>query len=167
MPLVQEPTWDASITFVDNDGNKARMGLKFRSTLAYAEAAATVQSIATAAAAVTNAAILSFSLATGFRDDTIDTSAISEASDVEGKLVFQFRADNGQLVKTELPSPKGELVVAGTNVADPANAAVAAFIDAVINGAGGINNGPVTNTSSDLSSVVLPVRKIHRASSKG
>lgn len=167
MALVRDTTSTGSITFVDNDGNKARMSVLFLSSLTDVEALATMDALVDAALLVSNAAVASYSFTTGFTDNEIDPALISEASDVEGKLVFQFRAGNGQTVKTELPSPRGELIVAGTNVADPANAAVAAFIAAMTSGNVGANNGPTTNTGVDLDQAILPIRKIHRASSKG
>lgn len=163
MPLVENDYWIATITFVDNDDNRASFGVYLPGASLYADAYTDLSGIATAAAALSNAEVLSLSLTRNAHEDALNYATISEASDVERKAAFSFRGDN-PVVRTrlELPSIDNTFVVEGTNVIDVNNATVQAFITALLTTA-----GIITNRGEVLTMVDGGPRKIHRGSSKG
>lgn len=165
MALEPYTTYRVSVSMRDRDNNISNVGFNYpaANTIGNVEAELT-GTVIPAIAAISDAVVVGYSINYGAGDDVAPVAP--ETSDVERKGVFTFRVDNGQVVKYEVPSIRNTLVVDGTNVLNPADAAVIAFIAAITSpGIEGLQ--PVSNVGGLIVSQASPARKMHRRSSKG
>lgn len=169
MALVPDAVWTIVLSFRDRDKNPATLTLYFPGS----ESAANVQTAITgtlipAVSALSDAVLTGYRYSFGAREtDPAVLGAAPEASDVERKASFVFRDSGLGTMKLELPSINNTFVVDGSNIIDPANASVAAFIDAIIDtGIADLGNF-VTFRNLALIERVGSVKKIHRRSEKG
>lgn len=116
---------------------------------------------------VSDAVVTGYSYSFG-GTETDPTALIADPnSNVEKKMSLVFRDSGGGTAKFEIPSPRASLLVAGTQNFDPANAAVAALIAALIN-TGVLDTASVVNFRGlPLTARLGAVRQIHRGSRKG
>lgn len=154
-----------SVTIEDRDGNRRPASITFPGTLTIADILANLAATEAVIAGITNGNIVGGSVNIPLLQDTPPALA-PEASDVERKGTFVFRTAAGTYAKYEVPSVDPAIVVDNSNVIDPANAAVAAYVAFMQNGYPGAANGPVTGAGTQLESL-FSAKKTHRASSKG
>jgi hypothetical protein len=163
--IVQEPFWTLTVSFQDRDLNKGSVQFYIANTVLIADIITNLNTII-----IPRISALSDATVTGWtlnRSAYEDAPALAgEASDVERKGTFNFRAANNRPVTLQIPSFKNTLVVDRTNQIATTDALVAQFIDMVINGVilGVVR--PVSVTGSDVTSFVDAYKR-HRASSKG
>lgn len=168
MALTQQAFYDVSFSFVDRDRNRSNTSIRLLSSLNISAATTAAQAIGTRLAAISDAVLDVMNITLGFADPDIGFADAPETADVERKGVFVFTDATGtQKVTVQVPSIKNTLVVDGTNVINPADAAVIALVDAFINTALGAGNSPVTVAGVDLTKQLGTGKKTHRASSKG
>lgn len=168
MAIVNDATWRMNVGFKDRDNNASTMTFYYPGS----ESAANVQGFLTgtlvpALQALSDAVVTGWSYSfSGTETDPLVLDA-PETSDVERKASFVFRDSGNGFMKLEVPSVRNTLVVDGTQNLDPANAAVAAFIDAIVDtGALDLTNA-VNFRNLALIARVGAVKKIHRKSTKG
>lgn len=164
MALVENPGYDLSFTLQDLDLNKRGFTIRLPDGIVVDDVVAALSgTFQTLLAGISDAVLVGYSLS----KSAYDPAAVDapESSDVERKGSFVFRATNNQLGKMEVPSIKNTLVINKTNQIDTDNAAVAAFVDFILNGLVGLGQ-PVTNTGASYTSLVS-AEKIHRGSSRG
>lgn len=158
MPLATDAPWSVNTTFLDRDGNKSTSTIYYDQALAYDAVATAAGTLYTAMTNISDAQIVAQTISRNFEDpDLID--APPETSDVERKLLLTFRDSDRRAVSVTIPSVRNTLVVDGTNVVDPANVAVSAFVTALV-GTG------VTSRGLDIIKLDK-ARKVHRRSSEG
>lgn len=165
MALEPYATYRVSVSLRDRDNNLSSVGFNYPSanTIGNVEAELT-GTVIPAIQALSDAVVVGWSINYGAGDNVAPLAP--ETSDVERKGVFTFRADNGQIVKFEIPSIRNTLVVDGTNVLNPADAGVIAFISAMT--AAGVDGlQAVSNVGGLLLAQASPAKKMHRRSSKG
>lgn len=168
MAIVNDAVWTINVGYKDRDNNTSTQTFYFPGT----ESAANVQTLITgtlipALVAITDAVITGYRYSFGGRETDPAALIAPETSDVERKASFVFRDEGLGFMKVEIPSVDNLLVVDGTQNLDPANAAVAAFIDMVVDtGIADLGN-LVTFRNLALIERVGAVRKIHRGSQKG
>jgi hypothetical protein len=165
MALVTEPTMSVTISIMDRDRNISTLGFYIVNggLLAVIEASVTGTMIP-AIQAITDSVVVAWTITTGAKDH--NPTLPGELSDVERKGVFSFRADNGASYVVAVPSFKNTMVIDETQIINKADAAVAAFIDMMLDGSVlGIAH-PVTYLGSDLVNLTKAVKK-HRGSSDG
>jgi hypothetical protein len=154
-----------TLSLLDRDRNIGTMSFSINNggTLAIIEAAIT-GTIIPAVQAITDSVVIAYTLSTGAHDYAPADPV--EASDVERKGVFSFRADNGASYVVAVPSIKNTMVIDRTNQINLADAAVIAFANMVTDGSIlGIAH-PVTYLGADIVGLVKAVKK-HRGSSVG
>lgn len=164
MALALQPTYNVTITLQDRDWNKSSMSLH----LPVGAALATVETFITgtlipAIQGITNAVVLSWSVTRHAIDNAVVADA-EEASDVERKGVFSFRAADGSAYVVSVPSLINDVVIDRTNLIDIGDALVVAFLDAMTAGITGAL--PSTYLASDLVRIDH-ARKMHRGSRRG
>lgn len=169
MSLVADAVWTIVLSFRDRDKNAATLTAYFPGS----ESAANVQTAITGTL-IPAVSILSDAVITGYRysfgareTDPAVLGGAPESSDVERKASFVFRDEGLGTMKLEIPSINNTYVVDGSNIIDPANAAVAAFINAILDtGLADVGNF-VTFRNLALIERLGSVKKIHRRSEKG
>lgn len=167
MALALAPYYQAAITFMDKDRNKSTVKLKYLSATPFDDIQTSLDTLVGLMVPLSNAKIIGYTLSSVFRDTDFLLTDIPEAADVERKAVIVMEASNGQISKLELPSIDNAFVIDGSNVVNDQNATVLAFLGALLTGNVGPDNGPVSNTGSDLILRVGAIRKIHRGSLEG
>jgi len=167
MALVAEPRYVVTATFKDRDNNKSSFGFNLLSSLSNLQVEEAALDIALAAAAVSNALLIGL----GINRNYVETANIAlqapEASDVERKAVYVFQTEEGQVVTVQIPSVDNTLVIDGSNILNPAAAAVVAFSTLFLDTGLGVGNSPITVSGEDITSLKTPAYKRHRRSSKG
>lgn len=167
MAMVTNAFWWVAASFKDRDDNYSSLSFKLPAALSDTEAVTAALVVINAADALSDAVLTGYTISRGSVDHVAIATGAPETSDVERKGVFVWRADNGQTVKIEVPSILNTLVVDGTNVIAPTDAAVLAFVNGVINTGIGAGNSPITNAGASLVALTEPGKKVHRKSSKG
>lgn len=167
MAIVGEPRYVVTATFKDRDNNKSSFGFNLNSTLSNLAVEEAALDIAAAAAAISNALIVGVSINRSYVETANIALAAPESSDVERKAVYVFQTDEGQTVTVQIPSVDNTKVVDGTNILNPADAAVIAFGTLFLDTGLGVGNSPITVSGEDLTSLARPAYKRHRNSSKG
>lgn len=168
MAIVNDAVWTINVSYKDRDNNKSTQTFYFPGT----ESAANVQTLITgslipALQGITDAVIVGYRYSYGGAETDPVALEAPETSDVERKASFVFRDSGLGFMKVEIPSVSNLLVVDGTQALDPANPAVSAFIDLVVD-TGVLDVGNlVTFRNLALIERVGAVRKIHRESQKG
>lgn len=164
MALTLSPVFDISVTLVDRDRNTSTMTLHAPGDLAIADVEADlVATIIPAIVAVSDALVKQWTITRSAVDDLAASDA-PEASDVERKGVFSFRAADGSTYTVGVPSFKNTMVIDRTNLINTADASVAAFIAAIITG--GADTAPSTYLGADIT-ILDHARKRHRGSARG
>lgn len=166
MALTESDQWFTSVQFQDRDKNIGTMSFYIPGAQTYAQAYTLASNIATLALALSDAVLLSVQLSRAAYDPTVGSTTLpAETSDVERKGVFSFKGDSPITSTTvNIPSVNNIFVVDGSNIINPADPAVQAFILAITAGAGA---GPVSIHGDDITRHVPPAKKVHRKSSKG
>lgn len=143
MAFVPAPTWSASFSFKDNNGNLAVTHLDYPGDLTYAEVVTAVQSMAAAMQAVSDARLISYGIHTSLLND--DVSAIASSSEVERKLSITLGNPAGtqKLATIQVPSPIFTLEQPRTDAIDETNGAWVTLRNALTAGGLGAGNGPV------------------------
>lgn len=165
MALVQQPTYNVTLSLVDRDRNVSTLSTHIPTTSLIGAVETWVSgTLIPAVQGITNAVVKAWSISTVAVDDTAVALA-PEASDVERKGVFSFRAADGSAYVVSVPSIDNTHVIDETNVINKADAAVVAFVDAMLN-TSGLLITPSTYLASDL--IMLDkAKKSHRGSSRG
>lgn len=167
MALVAEPRYVVTATFKDRDNNKGSFSFNLNSSLSNLALEEAALDIAAAGAGVSNALLVGLSINRSYVETTNIAAQAPEASDVERKAVYVFQTDEGQTVTVQIPSVDNTKVVDGTNILNPADAAVLAFSTLFLDTGLGAANSPITVSGEDLTSLARPAYKRHRNSSKG
>lgn len=165
MALVQRPTYDVTLSLVDRDRNVSNLSVHIPTTsLIGAVETWVTGTLIPAVTALTNAVVKAYSISTSAVDDAAVALA-PEESDVERKGVFSFRAADGSAQLVSIPSLVNTVVIDETNVIDKADAAVIAFVNAILNTSAGL----ITPSSYLGSNIVLLDKAVkkHRGSSRG
>lgn len=164
MAITTDAYWNLGLTFQDRDKNTSQMQLLLPDGIVIADVVAAIDgTFGALVGALSDAVLIGYSFSRGGFDYA--AAQAPETSDVERKGSFSFRADNGQILRVTVPSIKNTLVVDGTNKINEADAAVAAFIDYVLNGVVGVL-APTTNAGGNPTQIVK-AEKTHRGSSRG
>lgn len=164
MAITTDAFWQLGLTFQDRDKNTSQMQLLLPDAIVIADAVAAIDgAFGALVGALSDAVLVGYSFSRGGYDYA--AAIAPETSDVERKGSFSFRADNGQVLRVTVPSIKNTLVVDGTNKINESDAAVAAFIDYILNGVAGVL-APTTNAGGNPAQVINAV-KTHRGSSRG
>lgn len=155
MALAADLAPTVSLSLGDNNNKNSSMLFYLPASVTTIAAALTrANALRDAVADLTNARILGGSVNFPLTEDA--PGAVVAESEVERKLVFPFRgANRRQTFVTEVPSAVFSVETTGTDVVDTTNAAVAAFIAAVIANA-------VTNRGEALASIGGRVYMDHR-----
>lgn len=165
MALVQQPTYNVTLSLVDRDRNTSTMSVHIPTTSLIGVVETWVSgTLIPAVQGISNAVVKAWSISTAAVDDTAVALA-PEASDVERKGVFSFRADDGSAYVVSVPSIANTVVIDETNILDKTDALVIAFIDAMIN-----TSLSLVTPSSYLGANIIMVDKAvkkHRGSSRG
>lgn len=161
MAWVPKGNWTVTFSFVDNNGKRGSTSLDYPNNLLLAEVVVSAREIADAMQAVSDASLtyifFSFTLA---QDAPVDAATSSE---VERKLFLPLgTALNPSLGSVQVPSPVFALEQPGTDIVAPTAPGMAALIDAILSGAAGTGNGPVTASGLDITRVGTPV-VVHRS----
>ena len=166
MALSAPTTWEFTLVLTDRDNNKAPVSF-------FAPAAVILGDLETfiTGTLIPNVEALSDAVVTSYH---IGRSAFDyapaqapETSDVERKGVFSFRVDGGGILTNQIPSIKNTLVVDGSNLLNPADAAVTTFI-AMMTDTGLLDVYGMGNFRGDaLLAQSSPPHKIHKKSNKG
>lgn len=161
MALVFEGLFNSNFSFIDNNDNVAGTGLWLPAALSFTDVESRYSALATVLTPLSNAKLVSASYARIARNVPAAADPVPE-SEVERKLELVFGTANPRVTFTqEIPSPVFSLETRGTDVVDPANALLAAYVDEVLNGAIGPNNGAVTYFGTQLTTL-LSARIVHR-----
>lgn len=161
MAMVESTVWEATLTFVDNDGDKGRTSFYIAGTEAYADAYTGAQAVGAAMQAISNGVLSGITLTRSAYEDALNFQTMSEASEVQRKGVFTFKGVNPAVkTKLEVPSLNSAFVVDGAHVLNVADAAVQAVISAVIANA-------TTNRAEALTEAADTPRKLHRNKPEG
>lgn len=165
MALVQQPTYNVTLALVDRDRNKSTMSVHIpTSSLIGAVEGWVSGTLIPAVQGISNAVVSGWSISTAAVDDAAVALA-PEESDVERKGVFSFRASDGSSCLISVPSLLNTKVIDETNVINKTDAAVTAFIDAILD-----TSGTLITPSSYLGSNIVMVDKAvktHRGSRRG
>lgn len=162
MALEAPLVYNVSATFVDKENKPASVSWYYGSDELLLDVDVDAREVAAAIAALSNAALKRITIGYVVSDPTISGADADEASEVQRKAKAIFRAANTQLFSQEIPSPKGSLVVDGTDVLNPADAAVIAYIAKMLNTGVTPGIGPVSSLDSGLTEITGPIRKSHR-----
>jgi hypothetical protein len=165
MALTSDATMTLTLSLLDRDRNVGTLSFNINNggLLAVIETAIT-GTIIPAVQAITDAVVIAYSLTVGAHDHS--AAAAVEASDVERKGVFSFRAANGSSYVVAVPSFKNTMVIDRSNLVDLADAAVITFVNMVTDGSILGIAAPKTYLGSDVIGLVKAV-KTHRGSSRG
>jgi len=165
MALIQEPTYSVTLSLVDRDRNVSTMSVHIPTTsLIGAVETWVTGTLIPAVQGITNAVVKAWSISTVAVDDAAVALA-AEASDVERKGVFSFRASDGSTSIISVPSILNTVVIDETNIINKADALVIAFRDAILN-----TSGLLITASTYLASDLIMLDKAvkhHRGSSRG
>lgn len=141
----------SALTFTLQDNNAQKSGFSLWLPAAAGDLAATTYAgiVRGPLLNLTDASLLRASMSIPFLEDA---PAVAPAtSEVERKLVLIFNVFGGVgYVKMEIPSPVFGIESPNTNEVDPGNALVAAFVDAVVDGAIGTENGATNQYGSQI-----------------
>lgn len=126
----RDPVYGITVSVEDRDKETATMDF-------YVDTVNTILEIDTAVttyfrpriAAITNGIVRRVTVTTSWSDD--DPALPIEASDVERKGAFSFRAANSASYRLEVPSFRNELVIDRSRTINTADPAVAAFVELV------------------------------------
>jgi len=165
MALVQQPTYNVTLSLVDRDRNVSSMSVHIpTSSLIGAVETWVTGTLIPAVQGISNAVVKAWTINSSAVDDAAVALA-PEAADVERKGVFSFRAADGSAYVLSVPSILNTVVVDETNIIDKADAAVIAFRDAILNTSAGL----ITPSSYLGSNIVMLDKavKTHRGSSRG
>lgn len=164
MALVTNSYMEITLEIADRDLNKAKASVKLPAATTLAQATTFINgSLITLIQAISNGIVYGWSISLGAKE-TDPTVVAVEASDVQRKGSFRFRAANGTPVKLEVPSINNNFVVDFTNVLDPTATEVTDLVDLMVNGDGTV--APISNAGSSVA-VFNGAFKIHRQSSAG
>ena len=165
MALVQQPTYNVTLSLVDRDRNTSTMSVHIPTTsLIGAVETWVTGTLIPAVTGISNGVIKAWSISTQAVDDTAVALA-TEAADVERKGVFSFRAADGSASVVAVPSILNTVVIDETNVIDKTDALVIAFRDALLNTSGLLITAS-TYLASDLVTLEKAVKN-HRGSRRG
>lgn len=164
MAITTSPYWNLGLSFQDRDKNVSQTQLLLPDGIVIADAVAAIDgTFGALVGALSDAVLVGYSFSRGGWDYA--AAQAPESSDVERKGVFTVRADNGQVIRTSIPSIKNTLVVDGTNKINESDAAVAAFISYLLGGVAGVL-APTSNAGGNPTQLINAY-KMHRGSSKG
>jgi len=164
MALTLSPVYDISVTFVDRDRNTSTMTLHAPGGLGIFDVETDLTTtIIPAIAACSDALVKSWTITRSAVDDLAASDA-PEASDVERRGVFSFRAADGSSYTVGIPSFKNTMVIDRTNLINTGDAAVIAFVAAIVTG--GEDTAPTTYLGADIT-ILDHARKRHRGSPRG
>lgn len=166
MALVEAPVKTLNVTLQDRNNNKGTLTL-YTPAAVVSEDAATfmTDTLIPQLELLSNATVVAWSIVQSARDDVTDNTDL--ASDVERKLSISFATNDLSTMSIEIPSVRQALVIKDTNVVDPANATVAAFVNMVLD-TGLIDVYGLGNfRGASLVAVKTPPKQVHRRSSKG
>lgn len=165
MALVQEPTYNVTLSLVDRDRNVSSMSVHIPITsLIGAVEAWVTATLIPAVQGISNAVVKAWTINASAVDDTAVSLAV-EAADVERKGVFSFRATDGSSYVVSVPSILNTVVIDETQIINKADAAVVAFVNAILNTSAGLIV-PSTYLNSNIIMLDKAV-KVHRGSSRG
>lgn len=160
MALVRRPSWQVSFGFIDNNENVARVSTRLPGDLTAAEVDTRVTALGAALQAVSDARLFTADASISYLEDA--PVAITPTSEVERKLRIPLgTADFPNATEVEVPSPIFTLEINGTDVVDPANAALVTLIGLLTQGSVGPGNGSVTYYGADITQAGQPVI-VHR-----
>lgn len=166
MALVEAPVKTINVTLQDRNNNNGTLTF-------YTPAAVITEDVTdfiTATLipnilALSNATVVGWSVVQSARDDVADNTDL--ASNVERKLSISFATSDMSTMNLEVPSVKQSLVVKDTNVVDPTNAAVATFINMILDTGLFDTYGMGNFRGASLVAVKSPPKQVHRYSTKG
>lgn len=129
-PWTANPTFDVVYTFEDNNGAVSACSVQFAGTILYTDVLLAAGAFGTVLEGISDASLKGYQVTRRFSNDA--PIAAPKTSEVARKLrvplgTLQF--ENSTYL--EVPSPKFEIEIDGTDVVDPANALVVALIEAI------------------------------------
>lgn len=150
MALVADPVLDVNFFFRDNNRKGASTGLFLPAGLTLANAEARTGLLRDALVPLTNAQLTSANIRL-FLSESTATGAPPPESEVERKLVLTFATSNRRVKFTqEIPSPVFSLEQPNTDEVLITNPLLAAYVNAVTNGAFTPGNGASTAQGLDI-----------------
>jgi len=153
--------YEASFVFEDDEGKKSSAKVNLPSSLDILALDATVLALGPLMAALSNAKLTGASVARRYTDPVAIAAVAPPESEVERKGRFNFRGAGNVRSSVEIPSVLLTLSPGRSDDLDLTNAAVAAFVDAMINVALGAGNSPVDDKGNDLTALVAAY-EMHR-----
>lgn len=160
MALVDRGIWQVNFTFQDNNDKTATVGVAFPGATIFADLLNDVAALATDLAAISDAALVSYTMTRIFNEDTDPTPPAS--SEVERKLLIPLNAGAYRNASSmEVPSPVFTIEQDGTDVPLASSAALLALIDQLTQGRLAPGNGIVTAYGLDITSAGTPT-VVHR-----
>lgn len=141
-----------SWSFVDNNGKPSSAGLYLPSGTVTGGIDTFAAGTRTEIIALTNAQLVGATASYVYVEDAPIVAPAE--SEVERKLVMSFNTSvRGVYVTLELPSPVFSIETRNTDEVDILNPLVAALGTAIVNGALGPGNGPVTRSGGQITSL--------------
>lgn len=164
MAIVASPVWNVSISVKDRENKKADVSFSMDAAIAAADLEGIITGdIIPVVDALTNGVVVGWSMSRSAQENT--NPQAPEASDVQRKGVFLFKAENGAPYKLELPSLDNAFVVDGSDVLNPAATEVAALVAFVL-GVGAVTGQEPRTYLNALITQANGAKKRHRRSSE-
>lgn len=156
MAFEGRPVYDIDFVFRDNNSKTSTVGAYVNASILYTDVLTGVQEIATRLQNASDAALVRYSISQSFRNTTPPVPP--KTSEVERKLRIPLHtAEMENATAIEVPSPKFELEIDGTDVVDPANAIVVALLAALRNEGGILDTAQLTdNRGEDVTGTGRP-----------
>ena len=158
-----DPVLTISVTFRDGDKNVRTASTNRAATTGttFADILTEAQDFANLLDPLSNCEIIAVN--TSFGGPVVDdlVEGTQTFSDVERKGSFVFRAANGSTSKIEIPGIDSDILLTGTNIIDPNNADVVAFVNWMTGATPSVTGYGVALTE------LMSAKKIHRKSSEG
>lgn len=167
MALVEDDTYLVSVAVSDKEGKARSVSVRYAATNTIANVRAEVTgTLIPAIQGLINGAIVSYNISVGAKDPDVTIQSISEASDVERKLVYVLSNSVNTSTKYEIPSVDNSHINDGSNIAIANDPAVIAFFTALtVAGVDGL--AAVDSAGGALGNLKSPPHKIHRGNTKG
>jgi hypothetical protein len=160
MAFTAKPTISVSYVCRDNDGKNSTAEVTIDGATLPANAVAFATALRPIIAALLDSVIVGQNVLIGAYEDAI---AITGRCDVEDKGLFLFNSANGQPASIALPSISETVLQANNEDIDVANAAVAAFVNAMTLGLGTPLVQPVNAGGADLVGVKSAYKQNRRS----
>lgn len=165
---MDDPTrYNVQATFLDKEDKPGGCSWSYAASELLVDVVIDAKEVAAAAAAISNAVLKRITISYVLEDPVVDYTTADEASEVQRKTVAMFADSEGNPAKMEIPSPPGSIVVDGSDVLNPANAAVIAFIAKMTNSGVTPGIGPVSSHDLPIVKLTTPLYKKHRSSKRG